>query len=403
MGSFNGCSAQKLLSGTVPPVVLSYPAPDLTDGAVTLRPWRDEDLACVEQAATDPRIPAGTTVPSEFTREAGLAFIARQRRRAEDGEGISLAIEADGRAVGLLWLGVRPQPGVVGLGYWVVPDARGRGLGTRAARRAAGWALDVAGCARVEAWVAPVNVPSQRLLVSAGFQLEGRLRKFLDGGETDALVFSRVVEDEHRGTTTGVPVPRRELLRVVQDLNGIVVSLDRLGSAIAFDELEALAVAQYIEHGDVTGRLVVARSVLAEALSAELETDDERVALDEEIAAASRSWPDVGEPVVLALSDGVRDVLRRVLERALEAKRGDVIDDIEWGDVRAFIDEVTDPLQNGRSAAGNLVVTPYELPSILAVIDGVGESHAGGVAWYELDAVERYAVQRVLDRLGSGR
>lgn len=380
-------------------VVLRYPSPDLSDGVVTLRPWRDDDLACVEQAATDPRIPAGTTVPAVFTREAGLAFVARQRRRAEDGEGLSLAIEADGRAVGLLWLGVRPQPRVLGVGYWVIPDARGRGFGTRAVRRATLWALDTAGWSRVEAWVAPVNVPSQRLLASAGFQLEGRLRSFLDGGRTDALVFARVVEDEHRGVTTGVPVPRRDLLRVVQDLNGIVVSLDRLGSAMAFDELEALAVAQYVEHGDVTGRLVVARGVLAEALSAELETDDERMALDEEIAAGSRAWPDVGEPVVLALSDGVRDVLRRALERALEAKRGDVIDDIEWGDVRAFVNEVTDPLQSGRSAAGNLVVTPYELPSILAVLDGVGESHAGGVAWYELNPVERYAVQRVLDRL----
>ncbi|RKQ88349.1 RimJ/RimL family protein N-acetyltransferase [Solirubrobacter pauli] len=384
-------------------MALRYPSPALTDGAVTLRPWHDDDLACVEQAATDPRIPAGTTVPAVFTREAGLAFIERQRRRVEDGEGVSLAISADGRAVGLLWLGVRPQPEVVGVGYWVVPAARGRGFGARAVRLAAGWALDHVGVARLEAWVAPVNVPSQRLLVSAGFQLEGRLRKFLDGGRTDALVFSRVVEDEHRGTTTGVPVPRRELLRVVQDLNGIVVSLDRLGSAMAFDELEALAVAQYVEHGDVFARLAVARGVLADALSAELETGDERVALDEEISARSTYWPDVGEPVVLALSDGVRDVLQRVLERALEEKGGDVIDDIEWGDVRAFIDEVTDPLRDGRSAAGNLVVTPYEVPSILAVIDGVGESQAGGVAWYELDAVERYAVQRVLDRLGSRR
>jgi len=177
-------------------VALAYPSPELNDGVVTLRPWREDDLDCIAQAASDPRIPTGTTVPAVFTREAGLAFVRRQHRRVEAGEGVSLAIAEDERAVGLLWLGVRPQPSVVGLGYWVIPEARGRGIGTRAARLAAGWALAAAGFARVEAWVAPENVPSQRLLTSAGFTREGRLRSFLDAGRTDALVFSRVASDD---------------------------------------------------------------------------------------------------------------------------------------------------------------------------------------------------------------
>lgn len=378
-------------------MALSYPSPDLTDGVVTVRPWRDEDLECVAAAATDPRIPAGTTVPAVFTREAGLAFIARQRRRVEDGEGVSLAIEAAGRAVGLIWLGVRPQPGVVGLGYWVIPEARGQGFGKRAVRRAAGWALDTVGVARLEAWVAPGNIPSQRLLASSGFQLEGRLRRFLDGGRTDALVFSRVVEDELRGTTADVPIPRRELLRIAQDLNGMVVSLDRLGSA------GADAVLDYVDRADVSARLTVARNVLRDALATGLETGDEAAILDEEISAAGTYWPDIGEPVVLDLSDDVRAVLVHLLEVALtavpEAMILDLLGDDPWGDLNAMRAQLHGPLEHGRSGPGNLVLTAYEVPPLVAVLDGLSEAYAGGVPWVVLDPVERHVVQRVLDRL----
>jgi [ribosomal protein S5]-alanine N-acetyltransferase len=180
-------------------VRLRYPAPDLSDGVVTLRRWSESDLRCIEEAATDPRISAGTTVPAVFSEEEGVAFIRRQLQRVVDGEGVSLAIAtvASDQAVGLTWLGVRPQPGVIGLGYWIVPNARGQGFGTRAARLAAAWALDRAGMARVEAWVDPANLPSQRLLSSAGFTREGVLRSFLSCGpqRTDAIVFSRVASD----------------------------------------------------------------------------------------------------------------------------------------------------------------------------------------------------------------
>jgi ribosomal-protein-alanine N-acetyltransferase len=174
---------------------LRYPPPELGDGIVTLRRWAEDDLACVEEAGTDPRIPAGTTVPAVFTPDAGRAFIRRQSQRLIDGEGVSLAVHAEGRALGLIWLGVRPQPGVIGLGYWIVPSARGRGYGTRAVRVAADWALSDLGVARVEAWVDPGNEPSIRLLAAAGFAREGLLRAFLDYGDRrgDAIVFSRIL------------------------------------------------------------------------------------------------------------------------------------------------------------------------------------------------------------------
>ena len=97
-------------------------------------------------------------------------------------------------AVGLAVRLVRTQPAVVGIGYWVVPHARGRGFAARAVRLLSRWALAEADMARVEAWVEPENVPSQRILEAAGFTREGVLRSFLNfsGGPAHAVVFSKV-------------------------------------------------------------------------------------------------------------------------------------------------------------------------------------------------------------------
>ena len=53
----------------------------------------------------------------------------------DNGEGVSLAIRSSdhGRAIGLIVVMLRPQPGVVGIGYWVVPSVRGQGMANRAA------------------------------------------------------------------------------------------------------------------------------------------------------------------------------------------------------------------------------------------------------------------------------
>ena len=98
------------------------------------------------------------------------------------------------RAIGFIVMMLRPQPGVVGLGYGIVPSARGCGYASHAAILASTWAIGPGGFARIEAWVAPDNVASQAVLLTAGFEAEGRLRSFLASGaaRSDALVYSRI-------------------------------------------------------------------------------------------------------------------------------------------------------------------------------------------------------------------
>jgi ribosomal-protein-alanine N-acetyltransferase len=162
---------------------------------VRLRRWRMTDLDCVRQAALDPGIPQGTTVPAVWSPEAAMEFVVRQWSRLESGEGISLAVasaETDA-ALGLATVLHRDMPGVAGIGYWIVPGARRRGLATHAVALLSEWALST-GIARLEAWVEPGNAASLRVLAAAGFEREGVLRSFLAFGSrrADAVVLSRL-------------------------------------------------------------------------------------------------------------------------------------------------------------------------------------------------------------------
>jgi [ribosomal protein S5]-alanine N-acetyltransferase len=178
---------------------LSYPDPPLTDGVILLRRWSETDIACVEEASRDPRIPQGTTVPARFTEAEGLAWIERQWGRADNGEGLSLAIAdaGSGEALGAVVLLFGRQPGTVEIGYWLIERARGRRLASRAVSLVTPWALTDAGLARVQALVEPDNTASRRVLEAAGFQREGRLRSYLVFGSrrADALIYSPLPSD----------------------------------------------------------------------------------------------------------------------------------------------------------------------------------------------------------------
>ena len=197
------------MTGTSEPVPLEDPDPELTDGIVHLRAWRAGDLNCVRRASRDERILEATTVPARFSEEAGRAFIRRQQQRTERGQGWSLAVVdiASRTAIGNVVLLRRPQSGVAGIGYWIVPEARGCGAASRAVGLLATWGTDQAGFARVEAWVEPDNVGSIRVLERCGFVREGRLRSFLTFPDrrADAWVYSRVRGPS--GPTAGVPSP----------------------------------------------------------------------------------------------------------------------------------------------------------------------------------------------------
>jgi RimJ/RimL family protein N-acetyltransferase len=178
---------------------LSYPSPDLESSRVRLRKWTYHDLPCVAEAATDPEIPRGTTVPAEYSDEAGRAWIERQWSRQTTGQGLSLAVvDAEiGAAVGLVYLGLRKPEGHCELGYWLIPSARGRGLGTEAVRVSSRWVLRETDVYRLYAHVVPNNSASLALMEKCGFKREGVLRSYLRYPDVvfDVVSFSLLSDD----------------------------------------------------------------------------------------------------------------------------------------------------------------------------------------------------------------
>lgn len=178
----------------------SLTVPRLAAGPYVLRAFEPGDVGLVREAAADPYIPLVTSVPCPFTREAGLAFIARQHARARDGEGYPMVIvdRAGDRPVGSIGVWLRDMSaGRASVGYWVVPSARGRGAAIHALTAVAAWALKDLGIARVELLVEPDNAASIRTAERAGFVREGLLRRWqvIGGVRRDMVVFSRLSDD----------------------------------------------------------------------------------------------------------------------------------------------------------------------------------------------------------------
>lgn len=68
------------------------------------------------------------------------------------------------------------------LRIWLAPQARGRGLASRALRLGAGWLLEDSRLARVQLQTEPDNEPMLRAARGAGFVQEGTLRSYLRRG-----------------------------------------------------------------------------------------------------------------------------------------------------------------------------------------------------------------------------
>ena len=76
-------------------------------------------------------------------------------------------------------IGLRKPEGHCELGYWLVPSARRRGLGTEAIRMASDWVLGETDAYRLFAHVVPGNDASRAVLEKCGFVREGVLRSYL--------------------------------------------------------------------------------------------------------------------------------------------------------------------------------------------------------------------------------
>jgi len=173
--------------------------PTLTDGVVTLRPWRDEDIEAAI-AGHDEEIAHWFGVPHvrptyEKHKEAVDAW---HRAYAADRSVVAFVIEAGGQVVGSI--DVRDVGEDTGEITWAVyAGHRRRGYATRAAKLVADYALTELGYTRVQAKVEPENTRGTRVATRSGMRREGIRRVNPGSGDrmetTQYAVYARLRDD----------------------------------------------------------------------------------------------------------------------------------------------------------------------------------------------------------------
>ncbi len=148
-----------------------------------LRPWERADAPGLVRAYADPDIHQWHARSMSVTQAEAWIDHELNRWRQEDGG--SWAITRDGSLLGRVGIGgLSLEEGRAGVTYWVLPEARGRGVAPRALGAVADLAFDDIGFHRLELDHSTRNAASCRVATKAGFAPEGIRRKralHLDG------------------------------------------------------------------------------------------------------------------------------------------------------------------------------------------------------------------------------
>jgi RimJ/RimL family protein N-acetyltransferase len=138
-----------------------------------------------------------TPLPFPYTEDDAIAFIGAAQQRLDQGSVTLVIGEGTGAAlrgsIGLRMI----APGIAQTGYWVAPDARGRGLARTALVLLSRWALATLPLIRLQLFTDLDNPASMRVAERAGFAPEGTLRNWYDlrGERRDAIMFSLLPGD----------------------------------------------------------------------------------------------------------------------------------------------------------------------------------------------------------------
>ncbi|MEU8648579.1 GNAT family N-acetyltransferase [Streptomyces sp. NPDC048737] len=170
------------------------PAPVLDGHGLRLRPWDPESAADVDawlRAHLDPEFLRWNTPLRAITDTAGARESLLARTAAvEAGTAAVLCVTdaADGTVLGQVGLHAIDRVfGCARVGYWVLPEARGRRVATRSLRLAADWSFTRLGLHRLELGHALGHEASCRIAERCGFRHEGTLRGAMwEAGRRDA-------------------------------------------------------------------------------------------------------------------------------------------------------------------------------------------------------------------------
>jgi RimJ/RimL family protein N-acetyltransferase len=172
----------------------------LGDGAELgmLEPWHAEEFLDAVRRSREHLLPAIPVAHTVHTVEDARAYLRRfADGHAKDAEHL-FGIRLDGALVGVTMLFTFDTlRGTCEMGVWLAPEARGRGLVTRACRYVLDWAFETRGMKRVQWTHSPDNDRSAATARRLGMTREGVLRSAwtLGGVRTDSVVWSVLAEE----------------------------------------------------------------------------------------------------------------------------------------------------------------------------------------------------------------
>ncbi|MGH3586288.1 MAG: NUDIX hydrolase [Pseudonocardia sp.] len=181
------------------------PQPELTDGVVVLRPWRDEDIDTA-RLGHDEEVRRWFGSPEVIpSHETQAAAVARWRASYDDNRStVNFLVVHEGHPAG--WAEVRDKGDRVGeLSWGLYAGFRGRGLATRAVGLLIDYAFGELKLERLEAQTDAENIRSIRVAQRNGMMREGLMRQWStrDDARTDAVLLARLVDDPPFTTPEG--------------------------------------------------------------------------------------------------------------------------------------------------------------------------------------------------------
>lgn len=183
-----------------------YDVPRVQGERVVLRALRESDVPRIVEACSDERTSYWLTqMPSPYTEQDARDWLEEIREMRATGAGIAWAVAdpGDDRLLGVVAAFDLTPDGSAEVGYWMHPDARGRGCATEATRltlRHCFVAEDDGGLGRrrLKAYAAEGNRASAWVLADSGFVETGRQRQakqLRDGTFVDLVHHDLLVEE----------------------------------------------------------------------------------------------------------------------------------------------------------------------------------------------------------------
>ena len=158
---------------------------ELTDGKVTLRPYRMNDSPATFQAIKESAAEIGVWLPfahPDYSLRENRKWLKKRPGDWKKQKGYEFAIfdAKDGTMIGGCGLnGIDHLNRKANLGYWVRTSHTGRGVAPAAAILLAKWGFEVLKLTRIEIMVAVGNERSLRVAEKVGAKREGVLRNRL--------------------------------------------------------------------------------------------------------------------------------------------------------------------------------------------------------------------------------